>query len=213
MKSIKIFLSIFIAFSMFPNSGFADGKEKLEASINEFKIAFTDRLHGSLSWGMQHDAVSMLHITDEIVSEHGIRSELIPFVSTLSEEYAAKGDVLSLLILATLCLHYVPNESRELILRYVMILQSAVFYEMKGTVKKELIFEMIQEFFGTMKPEKQSMFVEESRTVFSSISQGHYAGKLFSNQSGAHLLTFLPTPLLLAEALISTWTIKRGVSR
>lgn len=158
---------------------------------------------------MQHDADSMLHITDEIVSEHGIRGELIPFVSTLGEEYGAKGDVFSLFILATLCLHYVPNESRELILRYVMILQSAVFHAMKATVKKELIFEQIQDFFGTMKPEKQSMFFEESQTVFSSISQGHYAGKLYMNQSGAHLLTFLPAPLLLAEALISTWTIKR----
>ncbi|WOG29784.1 hypothetical protein [Endozoicomonas sp. 8E] len=213
MKSIKMFLSIFIAFSMFSNSGFADGKDKLETSINEFKIAFTDRLYGSLSWGMQHDADSMLHITDEIVSEHGIRGELIPFVSTLGEEYAAKGDVLSLLILATLCFHYVPNESRELILRYVMILQSAIFHAMKTTDKKELIFEQIKELFESMKPEKQSVFFEESRTVFSSISQGHYTGKLFTNQSGAYLLTFFPTPLLLIDALISTWTIKRGVSR
>lgn len=49
MKSIKVFLSIFIAVFIFPNSGFADGKEKLETSINEFKIAFIDRLYGSLS--------------------------------------------------------------------------------------------------------------------------------------------------------------------
>lgn len=200
-------MPIFIVFMMFPNSGLADGKDELVKRASDFKKAFSDRLYGTHSWGAQFDGSTMIQIAETIVVDHGIQGDLIPFIIPLSEEYSAKGDSLSLIILAAMCLNYVPHASREIILSYLMILQSAVFEAMKyHAIQKEYIFNLIEKKFEDMPSDGINFFIKESQTVFNSVSLDYYS-TFFRPSEQVIFLSYLSCPLTLLAALSSTWAI------
>lgn len=205
MKNIKLFLSIFTVVFMFSNQGFADGREELVKRIKDFKKEFTQIVSAHLSLRVQVDGPSMLYITEHVVADHGvgIQAELIPFITPVREEFAAKGDTLSILILAAMCLQYVPHESRELILNYVMILQSALYEKLiEHPGQKENLFSLVEEQFETMPSGLRSIIIEEAQTVFNSVSQDHYASNLYPSEQDTSFNLLTP-PLTLLAALTS----------
>ena len=174
-------LVIFIYAFVFPNIGFSDGKDELTKRINSFKNAYIEKMKRNLIWGFQLDANAIMYITEIIVDDHGIQEELIPFVSPLAEEYYANEDLVSLFIMAAMCLHYVPNESRQIILRFMMIVQAAMAEIMKeNSPQKEHIFNLMSEKFKGIPSEGQAKLIAESQTVFNSVGQQHHsASNLF----------------------------------
>ncbi|WOG29786.1 hypothetical protein [Endozoicomonas sp. 8E] len=209
MKSLKLFLSIFTVVLIFSNNGFADGREELVKRIKDFKKEFRQIVSAHLSWGVQVDGPAMLYITEHVVADHGIgiQEELIPFITPLREEFSAKEDTLSLLILAAMCLEYVPYESRDLILRYVMILQAALYEKLiEHPSQKENLFNLVEEQFETMDSGLRSVILEEAQAVFNSVSQDHYASNSYSSEQDTSFNILTP-PLTLLAAFTTNWAM------
>ena len=149
-----------------------------------------------------------MHITETISRIHGIQDELIPYTSALAEEYASDGDLVSLFILAAMCLHYVPNEAREIILRLIMILQASMSEIIKShSPQSEHVFGLISDRFKKFPPEGQEQLTIESKLVINSARLHHYSETNSFNHGSAALLQTQTTPLTLQSALMSAWSV------
>ena len=192
---------------MLPSAGFA-GKDELVKKITNFKTSFTGQLHNKLIFEIQLNANAIMYVVEIIVNNHGIQGDQIPYISALAEEYASNKDLVSLLILAAMCLHYVPHKSREMILRLMMILQASMSEVVQEhSPQSEHVFDLISDKFKNINPENQMKLIEESQTIISSAAQQHHsATNLFSHDQGG-LLHTLESPLSLLAALCATWSI------
>ena len=204
MRSIKIFLLIFVFTLMFPCTGFSDDKDKLIKSIDSFKPLLINEMYPKLLWGAALDSNAIMNLTNTVVTHHDAQPELLPFIQTQAEEYAANGDLSSLLIMTIMHLHYIPLENMQTVSKLLMVLQTAVVEVIKehDATRKQVI-SLLAEKFKNISPEFQRQVVEKSNAVLKLVSQQHYPRTSSISQYGNDgILNSLRHPLSFSEALL-----------
>ena len=130
IKRLPIILILLIS----PLKALPDGKDDLLQRLEKFKGEFTSQLYGMISCDVQFKPEYMMNIIEKLSMEYGITEELLPYIPELRAILRSNKDLVSLMLLSAMSLHYIAETNEVLVedsnfnilVSHMMILQSSM---------------------------------------------------------------------------------------